>query len=229
MNLFKDYPASQANLNTNKTNLNDELSIGSIINLDDLVVMANGKEIDITPEQAAEYAKSGKLPVEDAYFVFKLIISKPDGTILTKNSAPFTIFNLDVKVGDKNIKLNEYSKRLKADGSYNADAVVTEGTKIDFSKVGPITIKGFENEFENRPTVIESRESMPNFFKKNVHFIEDETGNKKHFKFASKDHDGSGQFIRKARATKSLIDYAKIAMMPVFSGAKQLRIALVSI
>lgn len=228
-NLFNNFPTSQANLSTSNENLNDVLKVGTIINLDDLVCIHERKEVELTPEQLSTYAKTGKLPSENHYFVFKLILNDSAGNITTKNTSTYTIFNLDVKVGEKTVKLNEWSKRLDDEGNYVADMAVPEDAVIDFSKIGTITVKGFENEYEMRPTVTTTREAMPNFFKKDVHYIEMPDGTKKHFKFASKDHDGSGAIMRKANAEKVDIDYAKIAQLPVFQGAKQLRVASVEV
>lgn len=228
-NLFNKFPTSQANLSTSNENLNDVLAVGTIVNLDDLVCIHERKEVELTSEQMDTYAKTGKLPTENHYFVFKLVINDKDGNITTKNTSTYTIFNLDVTIGEDKVKLNEWAKRLNSEGVYDADMAVADDAVIDFSKIGAITVKSFDNEFELRPTVTTSREAMPAFFKKDVHFVETSDGTKKHFKFASKDHDGSGQIMRKARAENEDIDYAKIAMLPVFSGAKQLRIASVEV
>lgn len=226
--LFNNFPSSQANLVTSSENLNDIIEEGSTITLDDLVCMFNRNEVELTDAQIEAYAKSGELP-EDHYFVFKLIVANKDGKVTTKNSATYSIFNLDVKVGDEKVKLNDWAKHLNDENVYDADMELADDATIDFSKISDLHVKGFDDVFETRPTVIESREAMSNYFKEGSHFIIDKDGNKKHFKFASKDHDGSGSIIRKARAENQDIDYAKIAMLPVFRGAKQLRVPLVAV
>ncbi len=223
---LNSFPASQAVVGGSSINLNDVLSEGSIINLEDLVCLFNRKEVELTDEQIKEYASTGELP-KDYYFVFKLIISNKDGNIKNLNAATYTLFNLDVKVGDKSVKLGDWAKRLNDKGEYDADMEVAEDAVIDFSKIGALTVQGFEDVFETRPTVIEAREAMPNFFKENIHFVVEKDGKKKHFKFASKDHDGAGLIMRNARDKGEDIDYAKIAKQPVLAGAKQLRVPTV--
>jgi hypothetical protein len=201
------------------------MAVGSEIQLDDVLCILDGDEYELNTDEVAEFKKSGKLPT-GAYMVFSVNISN-NGKVETLNVAPYTLFAMDVLVGEERVKLGKYLSHTKA-GTYNADADKAEA--IDFTNLNEITVKTLEHQYETRPTVIAHREES-SLFKQGTHYVPnpDEVGTFKHYKYASKDHEGFGQMFAEASDAGKQVDYTKVAKQPVNAGANPLMSALVHV
>lgn len=223
--LFSNFPSSQSNVGNSRQNLNDLITVGSTIIIDDIKCISDGDDYELNNDEVEDFKKSGKLP-KGVYMIFSVNVST-NGKVETRNVAPYTLFNMDVANGDDKIKLGKYLSHTK-DGIYNEDD--EKAKAIDFSKLNEMEIKGLDPVFETRPSVTTFREDS-NMFKNEVHYIKDadNVGSFKHFKYASKDHEGFGQMFREASTSGTDVDYTKVAKQPVNSGAKPLQAALVHV